>query len=69
MGVEFSDKNGCIAAKAGKAENKKVMLPFPSVGATENAILYAAVSGCAYQISGCAREPEIIELCEFLNQA
>lgn len=69
MGVEFSEENGCIAARAGKSENRKVMLPFPSVGATENAILYAAASGCAYQISGCAREPEIIELCEFLNRS
>ena len=69
MGVEFSEENGCIAARAGQSENRKVMLPFPSVGATENAILYAVASGCAYQISGCAREPEIIELCEFLNRS
>lgn len=69
MGVKFSDEKSCIVAKAEKAENRKVELPFPSVGATENAILYAAVSGCAYQISGCAREPEIMELCEFLNKA
>ena len=47
-----------------------VTLDFPSVGATEN-IIQATALGCAgniFQIVGAAKEPEIVDLCNFLNQ-
>lgn len=43
-------------------------LAFPSVGATENAILGAVLAEGTTVIDGCATEPEIAELCRFLNQ-
>lgn len=46
-----------------------VVLPYPSVGATENAVLAAVCAKGHTCIQGAAREPEVIELCRFLNLA
>lgn len=46
----------------------KIRLPFPSVGATENAILAAVLAKGETTIHGCAQEPEIVELCRFLKE-
>lgn len=69
MGVNISDDAECIYAQATKTDGREVKLAFPSVGATENAVMYAVLSDCAFRIKGCAKEPEIIELCKFLNRA
>lgn len=45
-----------------------LQLAFPSVGATENAILGAVLAKGTTVLEGCATEPEIAELCRFLNQ-
>lgn len=53
-----------------KRRTTVLTLDFPSVGATEN-IIQATTLGCAgntYQIIGVAKEPEIVDLCNFLNQ-
>ncbi len=44
-----------------------VELPFPSVGATENVILYAVLGERETEIHNAAMEPEIVELCRFLR--
>lgn len=44
-----------------------VALPYPSVGATENLIIYAVLRKGRTQIRNAAREPEIVELCRFLR--
>lgn len=46
----------------------EIQFPFPSVGATENAILAAVLAEGETKLCGCAMEPEIGELCEFLRQ-
>ena len=46
-----------------------VRLPFPSVGATENALLAAVLAKGKTKITGAAKEPEILSLCAFLNKA
>lgn len=69
MGVLVSEDETCVSACSNPTENKTVRLLFPSVGATENAILYAALSESTMRIMGCAKEPEIEELCRFLNRA
>ena len=45
-------------------------LDFPSVGATENIIQATAlgIQGNTYIIHGAAKEPEVVDLCNFLNQ-
>ena len=45
----------------------QIVFPYPSVGATENAIFAAVAAEGTTVITGCAREPEIRELCLFLN--
>lgn len=46
-----------------------IRLSFPSVGATENAVLAAVCAKGRTDIFGAAREPEVAELCCFLKQA
>ena len=43
-----------------------IQLEFPSVGATENILLAAVLANGTTRIRNAAREPEIIELCDFL---
>ena len=45
----------------------EIVLPFPSVGATENTVLAACAAKGETVIHGAAREPEIIALQEYLN--
>ncbi len=49
-------------------KGEKITLSFPSVGATENAILSCATAKGRTTIVNAAREPEIIDLCDFLNK-
>lgn len=69
MGVTFTDKDLKVEAHAKKIHGGKVKLAFPSVGATENVILAAVLADGETVIEGCAREPEIVELCSFLKCA
>ncbi|MDR1409194.1 MAG: UDP-N-acetylglucosamine 1-carboxyvinyltransferase [Oscillospiraceae bacterium] len=45
-----------------------INLRFPSVGATENIIMAAAIARGTTQLHGAAREPEIVDLADFLNR-
>ncbi len=68
MGCVISEKDGCIAAICLQLMGCRINLRYPSVGATEN-ILMAAVCASGYTtITNCAREPEVVELCLFLNE-
>ena len=49
-------------------DNNKIILRFPSVGATENILLYSAFSGRKVDLYNAAREPEIIDLQQYLNK-
>ena len=53
----------------GKPAGGHIVLTYPSVGATENAVLAAVCAKGTTVISGAAREPEVTELCRFLNCA
>ncbi len=46
----------------------KITFSFPSVGATENAILASVTAKGTTTVVNCAREPEITDLCDFLNK-
>lgn len=58
-----------IEAECGNHIGGEVSLPFPSVGATQNIILFSALAKGTTIIHNCAREPEIVSMCEFLNLA
>lgn len=51
----------------GKPSGGEVFLPLPSVGATENAMLCAVGGTGVTTITNAAREPEIVQLQDFLN--
>ena len=66
MGVEVETVGDMIYAQ-GRPKAADVYLDFPSVGATENVILAAAVAPGITVLSNAAREPEIVDLCRFLR--
>lgn len=45
-----------------------ITLPYPSVGATENALLASATAKGKTIIDNAAREPEVVDLADFLNR-
>lgn len=69
MGVETAESGGrleCVARNGIKGCH--IGLSFPSVGATENIMLAAVTAQGETVISNAAREPEIIDLADFLNK-
>ncbi len=68
MGVKIKERHGVIDCVAENGlKGAKIALSFPSVGATENIILAAVKAKGTTTITNAAREPEIEDLCEFLN--
>ncbi len=66
MGVTVKDEHGYLNLSAAKLTGAKIMLPMPSVGATENIMLAAVLAEGTTEIHNAAREPEITDLAEFL---
>lgn len=66
LGAEVDCEEDQITVRARRLTGGEIFLPFPSVGATENAILAAVAASGETRIEGCAREPEIFQLCQFL---
>ncbi len=67
MGVLINDEGGTIdcSIKSG-LKGARIALSFPSVGATENIILAAVLAEGITVITNAAREPEIVDLAEYL---
>ena len=69
MGAEIEEQHGWLECAApGGLHGARVTLSFPSVGATENIMLAAACAEGITEIHNAAREPEIVDLAEFLNE-
>lgn len=69
MGAVISEEHGYLNCKAANGlHGAKINLSFPSVGATENILLAAATAKGCTEIHNAAREPEISDLCNFLNK-
>ena len=66
LGIDITEENGYIICKANKLHGAKIHLDFPSVGATENIILAAVAANGTTIITNAAREPEIVDLQNFL---
>ena len=67
MGASFRLEAGYIhATVAGKLRGAVIVLPFASVGATENLVMAAALADGQTVLSNAAREPEISDLCDCL---
>ena len=68
LGAEITEEKGTICARAERLRGAEIHFPYPSVGATENALLAAVLADGTARITGAAKEPEIQELCLLLNQ-
>lgn len=66
MGAEALLTPGSVTLQ-GELRGGHVYLDFPSVGATENIILAAVLAKGSTRIENAAKEPEIIDLCQCLN--
>ena len=67
LGVEIIEEGGYIECKASRLVGAEILLDFPSVGATENIILAAVKAEGRTVIRNAAKEPEIVDLQNFLN--
>ncbi len=67
LGVEIVEKDGFIHCEAKRLVGADILLDFPSVGATENIILAAVKAEGLTVIRNAAKEPEIVDLQNFLN--
>lgn len=69
LGYSISVDGHNICSFADSPQPSRVVLPFPSVGATENIILASVLLKGKTTIINAAREPEIADLISFLNSA
>lgn len=67
MGAEIEEEGSEIVCRAHNLIGAEIILPFPSVGATENIMLAACSAKGKTVIHGAAREPEIVALQEYLR--
>ncbi|PQD96133.1 UDP-N-acetylglucosamine 1-carboxyvinyltransferase [Pradoshia eiseniae] len=69
MGAKVKVGNGFIEAEVdGRLKGAKIYLDFPSVGATENIMMAAALADGVTIIENVAKEPEIVDLANYLNK-
>ena len=66
LGAKVELEGGDIIAKAKKLIGNKIRFDFPSVGATGNILMAAVLAKGETKIENAAKEPEIVQLCEFL---
>lgn len=68
MGAKVTVGNGYVEASVPEGlKGATIYLDFPSVGATENILMAAAVADGKTVIENAAEEPEIVDLVTFLN--
>jgi len=69
MGADISFGNGYVEAKIdGRLKGARIYLDFPSVGATENIMSAAALAKGTTIIENAAKEPEIVDLANYINE-
>jgi UDP-N-acetylglucosamine 1-carboxyvinyltransferase len=67
MGVELEVVHGFVEARCNALCGARVVLEFPSVGATETVLTTAVLAKGQTIIENAAREPEVSDLCELLT--
>lgn len=68
LGVNVAETGGYLDCSAGFLQGAEIPLGFPSVGATENILLCAVLARGRTIVRNAAREPEIVDLVNFLNK-
>lgn len=67
MGVKIEERHGLIYCDSENAHSADITLDYPSVGATENLMILASVTRGYTIIRNAAKEPEIVDLQNFLT--
>ncbi|MCD5324078.1 MULTISPECIES: UDP-N-acetylglucosamine 1-carboxyvinyltransferase [Pontibacillus] len=69
MGAKVNVGNGFIEAYTeGRLKGARIYFDVPSVGATENVMMAAALAEGKTVLENCAKEPEIVDLANYLNK-
>lgn len=68
LGADITTEHGyAVASVKNRLKGAHICLPFPSVGATETAIMAAALAKGKTILENAAQEPEVVDLIGFLN--
>jgi UDP-N-acetylglucosamine 1-carboxyvinyltransferase len=67
MGAEITTEKGYVHAKCERLQGATILFENPSVGATENLMMAASLAQGTTQIENAAKEPEIVDLANYLN--
>lgn len=67
MGAQIIEEHGMVRLTARKLVGAEVQFDFPSVGATENAMLAGVLAEGVTVLRNVAREPEVVDLASFLQ--
>ena len=67
LGAKLDLEGGNIIAEAKELRGCDIHFEFPSVGATGNLVMASVRAKGTTRLYNCAKEPEITQLCEFLN--
>lgn len=67
MGAKIDQGNGYLEATVDQLKGADIYLDFPSVGATQNIMMAATLADGTTVIDNAAREPEIVDLANYLN--
>ena len=67
LGASVHIDHGFIRVHSDQLKGAVVALDYPSVGATENLLMAATAADGETVIENAAREPEIVDLCDFLT--
>jgi UDP-N-acetylglucosamine 1-carboxyvinyltransferase len=67
LGAEIAIENGYIKARAGRLRGARLVLDTVTVTGTENLMMAAALAEGTTWVENAAREPEVVDLANFLN--
>lgn len=67
LGARFELEGGYITASCKKLSGARVSFDLPTVGGTENLLMAAALADGETILENAAREPEVVDLANFLN--
>jgi len=68
LGAQVEVEKGYIEAKVNILKGNEIYLDFPSLGATENIMMAACLAEGVTTIENAAKDPEVVELGNFLNK-
>jgi len=68
LGANITTEKGYIKAEVKELKGNDIYIDFPSLGATENIMMAASLAEGITMIENAAKDPEVIELGNFLNK-